>query len=186
MQHAAEPAQHAAPSAAEKFDAGKVIIEHVSNSDPHHPLIHLPTIAGIDFSVTKHVLMLWIVAAVVFIVVTWAVRRYLRQERLLPSGFTNVIEAMVEFVRDSMVLPNVGRKWTNTWSPFVLTLFVFILGANAVGLIPIFEIIGLLDRFVLHLGEDSFVNRLLHGGTTATANFNVTAGLATVTFFAII
>jgi len=48
-QHAAEAAQHGAPSAAGKFDAGKVIIEHVSNSDPQHPLIHLPTIAGIDF-----------------------------------------------------------------------------------------------------------------------------------------
>ena len=185
-QHAAEAAQHATPAVEGKFDAGKVIIEHVSNSDPTHPLIHLPPIAGIDFSVTKHVLMLWIVAAVVFFVVTWTVRRYLRQDRLLPSGFTNVLESMVEFVRDSMVAPNVGRKWTDTWSPFVLTLFVFILGANAVGLIPIFEIIGLIDRMVLHLPHDSFVNRLLHGGTTATANFNVTAGLATVTFFAII
>ena len=185
-QHAAEAAQHGAPSAAGKFDAGKVIIEHVSNSDPQHPLIHLPTIGGIDFSVTKHVLMLWIVAAVVFTIVTWTVRRYLRQERLLPSGFANVLESMVEFVRDSMVLPNVGHKWTDTWAPFVLTLFVFILGANAVGLIPIFEVVGLLDRTVLHLGEESIVNRLLHGGTTATANFNVTAGLATVTFFAII
>src|SRR5688572_33421800 len=99
MQHAAEPAQHAAPSAAEKFDAGKTIIEHVSNSDPHHPLIHLPTIAGIDFSVTKHVLMLWIVAAVVLVVVIWTVRRYLRQERPLPSGFMTVLEALVELDR---------------------------------------------------------------------------------------
>jgi F-type H+-transporting ATPase subunit a len=183
MQHAVE---HAAPAASGKFDAGKTIIEHVSNSDPHHPLIHLPTIGGIDFSVTKHVLMLWIVAAVVLVVVTWTVRRYLRQERLLPSGFANVLEALVEFVRDSMVAPNVGRKWTDTWTPLVLTLFVFILSANAIGLIPIFEVVGLLDRAVLHLPEDSFVNRLLHGGTTATANFNVTAGLATITFFAII
>ena len=183
MQHAVE---HAAPAATGKFDAGKTIIEHVSNSDPHHPLIHLPSIAGIDFSVTKHVLMLWVVAAIVFVVATWTVRRYVRQERLLPTGFTNVLEALVEFVRDSMVAPNVGRKWTNTWTPLVLTLFLFILCANAIGLIPIFELIGLIDRALLHLPEDSFVNSLLHGGTTATANFNVTAGLATITFFAII
>lgn len=183
MQHAVE---QAAPAAAGKFDAGKTIIEHVSNSDPHHPLIHLPSVAGIDFSVTKHVLMLWIVAALVLVVVTWTVRRYVRQDRLLPSGFANVLEALVEFVRDSMVAPNVGRKWTNTWTPMVLTLFVFILCANAIGLIPIFELIGLIDRTLLHLPEDSFVNSLLHGGTTATANFNVTAGLATITFFAII
>ena len=52
-----------------KFNAGEVIIEHVSNSSIDHPLIHLPNVFGIDFSVTKHVLMLWIVAALVFVVV---------------------------------------------------------------------------------------------------------------------
>src|SRR4051812_13727543 len=100
--------------AAEKFDAGKVIIEHVSNSSVDHPLIHLPTILGIDFSVTKHVLMLWLVAAVVFAVVTFTVRRYLKQDRTIPSGFMNALEAVVEFVRDSIVQPNVGRQWVNT------------------------------------------------------------------------
>ena len=45
------------------FNAGETIINHVSNSSLEHPLIHLPTIAGIDFSVTKHVFMLWLVAA---------------------------------------------------------------------------------------------------------------------------
>jgi F-type H+-transporting ATPase subunit a len=69
---------------------------------------------------------------------------------------------------------------------FVLTLFVFILAANAVGLIPIFEVVGLVDRFAIHSDPESFLNRVLHGGTTATANFNVTAGLATITFLAII
>jgi F-type H+-transporting ATPase subunit a len=181
-----QEAQHAAPAAAEKFDAGRTIIEHVSNSDPHHPLIHLPSPFGIDLSVTKHVLMLWVVATLIFVIVTWVVRRYVRQERPLPSGFMNGLEAIVEFVRDSMVEPNVGRKWVNAWTPFILTLFIFILGANLIGLIPIFEAIGLADRFLLHLPEDAFLNQLLHGGSTATANFNVTAGLATITFLAII
>ena len=39
---------------------------------------------------------------------------------------------------------------------------------------------------MLHTGEHSFIKQLLHGGTTATANFNVTAALATITFGAII
>ena len=68
----------------------------------------------------------------------------------------------------------------------MLTFFVFILSANMIGLIPIFDVLGLVDHWVLHTAEDSFIKRLLHGGTTATANFNVTAGLATITFFAII
>jgi F-type H+-transporting ATPase subunit a len=122
----------------------------------------------------------------VFVVVTATVRRYLRQDRLLPSGFMNALEAVVEYVRDGIVQPNVGRKWVDVWTPLILTFFFFILCANAAGLVPIFEPIALLDHYVLHTGENSFIKHLLHGGTTATANFNVTAALATVTFGAII
>src|SRR4029453_8154398 len=100
-----EAAQHAGEHVAEPFDAGKTIIEHVSNSSIDHPLIHLPTIAGIDFSVTKHVLMLWIVAGLIFVVVTLAVRRYLSQDRLIPSGFMNALEAGGGFFKDGVVGP---------------------------------------------------------------------------------
>src|ERR1051325_11217152 len=189
MMFVQEAAQHGAAAAeghAEKFNAGETIIHHVANSPVSEPLIHLPTIAGIDFSVTKHVLMLWLVAAFVFVVVTWAVRRYLRQDRLIPSGFMNALEAVVEFIRDDITQPNVGKKWVNTWTPLILTFFLFILCANAAGLVPIFDVIGLIDYYVLHTAEHSFIKQLLHGGTTATANFNVTAALATITFGAII
>ena len=181
-----EHAERAATEAAEKYKAGEVIIEHVSNSGIDHPLIHLPKILGIDFSVTKHVLMLWVVATIVFLVVTTTVRRYLKQDRTIPSGLMNPLEFGVEFIRDSIVLPNVGQKWVNVWTPLILTLFVFILSANAIGLIPIFEVFALLDRVVLHTSHDSFFGSLIHGGTTITGNFNVTAALATITFFAII
>jgi F-type H+-transporting ATPase subunit a len=178
--------EHLATEPAGKFKAGEVIIEHVSNSGIEHPLIKLPTVLGIDFSVTKHVFMLWLVAAILFVAITWVVRRYLRQDRLIPSGFMNGLEAVVEFIRDEIVQPNVGRKWVNTWTPLVLTFFFFILTANAIGLIPIFEALALVDRVVLHTGSDSFVKHLIHGGTTPTGNFNVTAALATITFGAII
>jgi F-type H+-transporting ATPase subunit a len=183
---AQEQAQGVAAEAHKGFDAGETIIEHVSNSGHDHPLIHLPRVLGIDFSVTKHVLMLWLVAAFVFVVVTWTVRRYLGQDRRIPSGFMNALESVVEFVRDSIVLPNVGKKWVNTWTPLLLTFFIFILCANAIGLIPVFDTLAVLDHFVFRTGEDSFVKQLLHGGTTATANFNVTAALAMITFGAII
>jgi len=181
-----EAAGHATDHTAAPFDAGKTIIEHVSNSSIDHPLIHLPTIMGVDFSVTKHVLMLWLVAATIFFVVTFAVRRYLRQDRLVPSGFMNALEAVVDFIRESIVRPNVGDKWVNTWTPLLVSLFVFILGANAIGLIPIFDVLALLNHTVIHAAEDSFLTKVTHGGVTATGNFNVTAALATITFFSII
>jgi len=181
-----ETAAGVASEAAEKFNAGKVIIEHVSNSPLDHPLIHLPPVFGIDFSISKHVFMLWVVAALVFLIVTVTVRRYLRQDRLIPSGFMSALEIVVEFVRDGIVEPNVGRKWVNSWTPLLLTFAVFILAANAIGLIPIFDVLSLINHSVLHLPEESFMARVLHGGTTATGNYNVTAALATITFFAIV
>jgi F-type H+-transporting ATPase subunit a len=182
-EHAAEQAGEAA---AEGFNAGEVIIEHVANSGLDHPLIHLPTIGGIDFSVTKHVFMLWLVAAFILLGVTTVVRRYLSSGRPVPTGIMSALEMIVVYVRDTIVQPNVGRKWVNTWTPLILTLFIFILCANAIGLIPVFDLVALLDRYVLHTSPDSFLKNVIHGGTTATANFNVTAALATVTFGSII
>jgi len=177
------PAQE---TGSEGFNAGEVIIEHVSNSSVDHPIFELPTLWGINFSVTKHVLMLWIVATLLFVIITWSTRRYLKQDRPVPSGFMNALEAVVQFIRDSIVLPNVGEKFLNTWTPLLLTFFFFIVTANAFGLIPFFEVVGVLDRFVLHTDHESIINRVLHGGATATGNYNVTAGLATITFLAII
>ena len=186
MQTEAQVQEQAAEAAAEGFDAGEVIIEHVANTGFDHPLIHLPTIGGIDFSVTKHVFMLWVVAALLFVVVTTMVRRYIKQERLVPSGFMSGLEVVVEFVRDGIVRPSVGDKWTAMWAPLLLTLFFFILTANAIGLIPVFEVLSLANHWVFHASEESLFGRMLHGGATATSNFNVTAGLAIVSFFAII
>jgi F-type H+-transporting ATPase subunit a len=171
---------------AEGFNAGEVIIGHVSNSDPAHPLLHLPTVLGIDLSVSKHVLMLWIVAALLLVTVTTLVRRYLRQERLEPSGWMNALEAIVVFVRDSIARPNVGDRWLMTWTPMLLSFFLFILTANAIGLIPIFDVLALVNETVVHADEESLFTLLTHGGSTVTGNFNMTAALATVTFIAII
>ncbi len=168
------------------FNPGEVIIEHVSNSSIDHPIFELPTVLGINFSVTKHVLMLWIVAVLLFVLITWSTRKYLKQDRPIPSGFMNALEAVVQFIRDSIVLPNVGKKFVNTWTPLVLTFFFFIVTANAFGLIPIFEVLGVVDRFILHTDHESILNRVLHGGATATGNYNVTAALALITFMAII
>ncbi len=168
------------------FNPGEVIIEHVANSSLDHPIFELPTVLGINFSVTKHVLMLWIVAVLLFVLITWSTRKYLKQDRPIPAGFMNALEAVVQFIRDSIVLPNVGKKFVNTWTPLVLTFFFFIVTANAFGLIPIFEVLGVVDRFILHTDHESILNRVLHGGATATGNYNVTAALALITFMAII
>jgi F-type H+-transporting ATPase subunit a len=167
---------------------GPNIIHHVSNSDISHPLFHIPPLFGIDFSVTKHVLMLWVVSLLVGVAIIIPVRKYLSSNRSTPSGWMNGIEAVVQFIRDSIVRPNVGSKWVMTWTPLILTFFFFILFANGIGMIPIFDVLGVINRFILGVpawDSHNTINHLLHGGVTATANFNVTGALATITFFSI-
>lgn len=180
-----EPAE-AAEHAREGFNAGATIIEHVSNTSVNEPIVHLPRIFGIDMSVTKHVLMLWIVAAILFFAVTWLVRRFIRQERPIPSRPMSALEIAIEFVRDSIVEPNVGHHWSRAWTPLVLTLFLFILLGNLMGVIPIFDVLELANSTFIHASPDSLFAKSLHGGVTVTANYNVTAALATIAFFAII
>ena len=168
---------------------GPNIISHVSNSDITHPVIDLPSFFGINFSITKHVIMLWIASIILLLSIIIPVRIFLNKKTKIPKGWVNALELIIKFIRDSIVRPNVGNKWVMTWTPVMLTFFFFILYANTLGMIPIFDILGLVNRFVLKVpysDSTNFINGLLHGGVTATGNFNVTAGLATVTFFSII
>ena len=179
---------------------GDNIIRHVSNSDIGHPIFSFPHLFHIDpthplhswlaaMSVTKHVLMLWIVALTVGLVVILPIQRYVQQRRLIPTGLMNALELIVSFVRDAIVKPNVGPKWVNSWAPLILTFLFFIFFANAIGMIPIFDVLGVINRFIFHVpANDShnFINGFLHGGPTATGNFNVTAALAIITFLSII
>ena len=181
--HGAAEAGHAA---SEGFDAGTTIIGHVANSSLDHPLIDLPPIAGINMDVTKHVFMLWVTAALLLLVTTLAVRRYARSGTLVPSGpVMGLIEYVAVRIRDEIVAPNVGKKWVNSYTPLIMVFFMFIVTANAIGMVPIFDLLALLNHTVLHLPEESLLVQLTHGGTTPTGNFNVTAALATISFFAI-
>ena len=111
----------------------------------------------IDFSPTKHVVMLCVAAFLCMIVLipTAVAHQRHTEESGSPKGFAAGIEAMVLFLRNEVVLPNVGPHG-NAYVPFGLTLFFFILFANLLGLIPY--------------------------GSTATGNISVTATLAVITF----
>ena len=183
--------QSANSSATLMSQVGPNIISHVSNTykTNYLPVYKIEPIMGIDFSVTKHVFMLWLVAFIVSVSIIIPIRFFIKSKALIPTGWVNTLEAIVQFIRDSIVKPNVGEKWVMVWTPLILTFFFFILFSNAIGMIPIFDVLGLINRFILDVpysDSHNFINGLLHGGVTATGNFNVTGGLATVTFFAII
>jgi F-type H+-transporting ATPase subunit a len=110
----------------------------------------------LDLSPTKHVVFLWIAAALCLVVLIGGARAHGGSKPdESPRGFSNGIEAVVLYLRNEVVMPNVGPHG-DRYVPFVLTLFFFILFANLLGMIPY--------------------------GATATGNISVTAVLALITF----
>jgi F-type H+-transporting ATPase subunit a len=85
------------------------------------------------------------------IALSFAVRR---SYGTVPKGIAALAELYVVFIRDHIVYENFGKKEGRRFVSFFCTLFVFILTANLLGLIPIFS--------------------------TATGNISVTAALASI------
>jgi len=103
-------------------------------SNPLHPFelhSYVPlSLFGLDISLNKAVIMMWVVIALA----SWLLYMAGRQRRLVPTRLQSVAEVLVEFIR-SMILDTMGEKGLRFF-PFVATLFVFILFCNLLGLIP--------------------------------------------------
>jgi F-type H+-transporting ATPase subunit a len=55
-----------------------------------------------------------------------------------PRGVRNLAESIVEFIENQIVMPTMGRDGLG-WTPFLLSLFVFIYLCNVPGIIPFFQ-----------------------------------------------
>lgn len=126
------------------------------------PLWEPVKIAGfpVNFSPTKHVVMLFLAAFIVCAILIGTAQAHKRHhhEAGRPKGFAAGLEAMVLYMRNEVILPNVGHHGEG-FVPFLLTVFFFILTANLLGLVPY--------------------------GSTATGNISVTATLAIITFITV-
>jgi len=164
---------HPAGEAAKKVD---IILPHISDSDeldvpwpsvtgfkvvhlPHWAPIHIGSFE-LDLSPTKHVVMMLLAAALCCIILIGAARAHVRHtaQGRAPKGFAGTIEAMVLYIRNEVIIPNVGPHGQK-FVPYLLSVFFFILFANLLGLLPY--------------------------GSTATGNVSVTAMLALIAFVVI-
>ena len=88
------------------------------------------SIGGVDISINKAVIFMWIVIAVAAILMI----RAGSSRKLVPGKLQSLAEMMVEFIRN-MILDTMGKEGMRFF-PLVATLFVFIFFSNYVGLIP--------------------------------------------------
>lgn len=155
------------PAAHAEDDHGYDIMHHLQDAhylDTPFGVINLPEpgswmVGPIDMTPTKHVVFMWFAAIIVIAVFMGsAAAARKRGGEGAPRKGHNAMEAIVLFLRDQVVMPNVGAGG-DRFVPFVVTLFFFILTCNLLGLVP--------------------------WGATATGNISVTAALAIMSFVTI-
>ncbi len=147
-------------------------IEHVIQ----HTMLDLNPGGGVfSFPLISNHILMQVVGAGLLI---WGIPRALVYRagddpigRLVPRGWGTAIEAVCVALREQIFKPNLGH-YTDRFTPYLWSLFFFILVANVLGLLP------LADWFW-------FVPGHLVGGTS-TANFYVTGALAFLTLALIV
>jgi F-type H+-transporting ATPase subunit a len=85
-------------------------------------------------------------------------KSYTRTKGHAPKGLQSFLEPIILFVRDDIAKDSIGKNYEK-YTPYLLTIFFFILINNLLGLIPIFP-----------------------GGANVTGNIGVTGVLALFTF----
>jgi F-type H+-transporting ATPase subunit a len=132
------------------------VVPHFLSDDPNSFLSH----------VSNHVVMLIAAAILLIIFLPLAARK----KSIVPTGFRNFLEAVMQYIREEVARPALGKD-TDKFVPFLWTLFFLILTANLLGMLPINDVAQITTQ-----------NFHLHIGGTATGNIGITAGLALCAF----
>ncbi|HLA55857.1 MAG TPA: F0F1 ATP synthase subunit A [Flavobacterium sp.] len=119
--------------------------------DEHHPT----NVQPLDFSITKSVLTLMIVALLMFWVFSSLARSYAKNGGI-SAGVGRFFEPIVLYIRDEIAIPNIGEKHYKKYMSYLLTIFFFVWILNIFGLTPL--------------------------GINVTGNIAITFGLAILTF----
>ncbi len=143
----------AAPAVADQAARNQAVMDYVMHHVMDSAHWKLPFLPEIHLpgGLTLHGVMLLL--AGLFLILAFGLS--FRRRDPVPRGFANVLEVLVKFVRDNIAIANLGESDGRKMAPLLCTFFFFILTLNLMGLIPLFS--------------------------TATANINVTAALATTT-----
>lgn len=150
----------------------------LASADPvahvaQHTLVTIgPKDSLLSFPIVSNVILMQVIGALLLL---WLIPRAVRMRagddavgKHVPRGFGTAIEQICLVLRENIFRPNLGH-YTDMFTPFLWSLFFFVLVMNVLGLIPFGDWASAINPT---LGE-------LIGGT-ATANFYVTGALAFV------
>ncbi|MEZ4914639.1 MAG: F0F1 ATP synthase subunit A [Chitinophagales bacterium] len=120
------------------------VFEHGAKTYKSYELHHgkIATTDGssfIDFSITKNVVGMLLVALLMFWLFTGIAAAYKKRANQAPSGKQSLFEPLISFIIDDVAKPNIGEHKYKKFVPYLLTVFFFILFLNLLGLIPLFS-----------------------------------------------
>jgi len=90
-------------------------------------------IFGIDLSINRAVLYLFLGTMLTIVTMTWIARR--RQQK--PNRVQMAVETAYDLTHDNITGQNLEGKFATKWFPFCATLFFFIWFANMLGYVPL-------------------------------------------------
>ena len=103
----------------------------ISYDEHHHPTNTKP----LDFSITKNVVSMLFVSALLLFMFVGLARSY--KKGPIPTGFGRILEPLIIFIRDEIAIPNIGEKKYRKFMGFLLTVFFFIWLLNLLGMTPL-------------------------------------------------
>lgn len=113
-------------------DGGTAWITHHVYDGPELDLYFFQVPLPKSLGITKHTVFMLLAALLTFLLVTTAAKSIDR----VPRGLRNAVEAVVHFLREDLIYPNMGIENGRKFTPFLLTLFLFILIMNLLGMVP--------------------------------------------------
>ncbi len=117
----------------------KVVVPEISI--PAEPVLNL-----FGFSITNSLLATWLTMAIL-IVGSWLITR---KRKMVPGRWQSALELFIEALYN-LVEGAAGRTWARRFFPIVMTIFVFLLVSNWLGLTPLYGGWGVLEP--VHEGE---------------------------------
>lgn len=85
-------------------------------------------------------LLATLITDVVLLIMAFGAFRFVRSGQLVPKGFYNFFEFLIEFLWNAT--ESAAGKWAKRIFPFMATIFLLVMVANLVKLVPGFESIG--------------------------------------------
>lgn len=130
-------------------------INKIIEVDSHGEFVERP----FDISITKNVTAILCSCLLLIWIFTSVASSYKKRVGEAPKGLQSLLEPLILFIRDDIAKASIGEKHYERFTPFLLTIFFFILLNNLLGLVPIFP-----------------------GGANVTGNITITMALALFTF----